>query len=1199
VFALLRAAMRVKGTGAGSRGVGVLVLLVMAAWGLVFASVPAFAAAPERPVNERVEGVTATTATLVGELSPHAAAGEGGEYVFRYRVSESECEGESELGGSALGFQGEEVKEPVTGLQPHATYTFCLVDRDLSGEAKGVHVSFETDPAAPEVAEGSESASSVTGSEATLNATVNANNEPTRYEFEYSTSHTGETLDAPVTTVAGSPPAAPLEGYGGQGVSAATGAVLAAHTTYFYRVVAENAQSEKEGKPAEGKVEQLTTAIPPEGPVTRPVKTFTATTATFEGVLNPGAVGEGGSYEFLYKDVANGAGCKGEDATPGEGAAEGKEVEVKTEVSPATDARLLEPNATYAVCLVAHNNAGEASPLGNEVVFTTPPAGPGIESVATPTVASDHATLEAVVNPENESTTGCVFDYGATTGYGSEVACEPASIGGSAGQPVAAKLAGLSSDTTYYYRLRVSTAAGESEEAGKFVTNSAVAGPPQSDCPNPGHAGLSDRLPDCRAYELMTPVDKGDAEDMFGEGAEPVPTGGDTAEGGYPDEDPAEEGDKFFLYTTAVFGEAPSSGQAGYVFSRTSHGWEATSLAFRNDGPQSIGSNAFFNPDFTDVAFRKAIGSLGNRAVTREGAVFGPPGGPYTEPSLFNNSPFETTNITPVGASTDFSRVFFDSEEHIPGTAATEQLPESNALYEYTEGHYSLVNEKEGKTTSPCGAISPAADTPVSPYNHAVSSDGSRVLFISPDPENEQCYKEHLVNESPPGSPPWGTFTGTPPQLYLRAGGHTIEASAPNTGVADPEGPEPVAYAGASADGSRVFFVTRGELTANDAGNQDPELYEYDVEKPEGERLTRISSGDTHNAVGNVGWVVPSEDGSTVYFTAVGQLAPGAPSLSYEYGGAETGPYNLYRYDTKTATTTYIATVTGRDWFEAEAGGIGSLNIRLPLDVRSDYETTPDGGYLLFASVENITGYDTTDPKHCEGNIGGQAGNGGCAEVYRYDAATGSVVCVSCNPDGALPTANALFDNNQKLHEVRAISDDGAYVFFDTKESLVPAASDEQPNVYEWHEGALSLISSGQDASPSVFLGTDSSGQDVYFGTHSQLVAQDTDSSGDLYDARIDGGFPVSQGSAACEGDACQSPPPAPEEQTPASLTFTGAGNLAAAAPPPAGKTVTKKAAKCKRGFVKKKVKKKETCVKQPKKRSKAKKASHNGRTGR
>ena len=97
--------------------------------------------------------------------------------------------------------------------------------------------------------------------------------------------------------------------------------------------------------------------------------------------------------------------------------------------------------------------------------------------------------------------------------------------------------------------------------------------------------------------------------------------------------------------------------------------------------------------------------------------------------------------------------------------------------------------------------------------------------------------------------------------------------------------------------------------------------------------------------------------------------------------------------------------------------------------------------------------------------------------------------------------------------------------------------------------GLRSLISSGKDPYPSFFLGSSADGANVFFGTHAKLVAQDTDSAGDIYDARICTEsapcFKAPAGETAqCEGGACQTPPPAPAEATPFSLTSSLAGNL-------------------------------------------------------
>ena len=61
-------------------------------------------------------------------------------------------------------------------------------------------------------------------------------------------------------------------------------------------------------------------------------------------------------------------------------------------------------------------------------------------------------------------------------------------------------------------------------------------------------------------------------------------------------------------------------------------------------------------------------------------------------------------------------------------------------------------------------------------------------------------------------------------------------------------------------------------------------------------------------------------------------------------------------------------------------------------------------------------------------------------------------------------------------------------------------------------------------------IGTDPAGSDVLFSTTEQLVPQDSDTQEDIYDARVQGGFPALAqpapcGSEACEGTPTQAPP--------------------------------------------------------------------------
>jgi hypothetical protein len=227
-----------------------------------------------------------------------------------------------------------------------------------------------------------------------------------------------------------------------------------------------------------------------------------------------------------------------------------------------------------------------------------------------------------------------------------------------------------------------------------------------------------------------------------------------------------------------------------------------------------------------------------------------------------------------------------------------------------------------------------------------------------------------------------------------------------------------------------------------------------------------------------------------------------------------------------------------------------------------------DGLHVAFTSAASPTptGYDNLDAKN----------DGPDEEAYLYDASTGKLRCVSCNPTGARPAGEEhetvwvsarLANQRIPLHAPRSLSDDGRRLFFESHEALVPTDTNGTWDVYEWEEagkgsctislptydeaseGCIELISSGQSPADSRFLDADPSGANVFFATQSSLIAADYGLT-DVYDARVDGGLPEpTLGGAECEGEACQSPPPPPPEQTPASSAFHGPANPGAKCP--------------------------------------------------
>jgi hypothetical protein len=262
---------------------------------------------------------------------------------------------------------------------------------------------------------------------------------------------------------------------------------------------------------------------------------------------------------------------------------------------------------------------------------------------------------------------------------------------------------------------------------------------------------------------------------------------------------------------------------------------------------------------------------------------------------------------------------------------------------------------------------------------------------------------------------------------------------------------------------------------------------------------------------------------------------------------------------------------------------------------------SPDGRHLLFGSHSGVGllsahgGVDYDHGHSCDTN-----GTNPCEELYVYDADAQQLRCASCNPSGAPATADAFLTVAFKSeggaestpHFEQAMSDDGRRVFFTTGEALVSQDTNGRRDVYEYdtRDRLVHLLSSGTDSSDSYFLGSSASGDDAFFATRSQLVGWDTDGNLDIYDARVGGGFPdPSPAKPDCVGDGCRgsftAPPAAP---SPGSAAIAGDGNVKATVHRSKPKS---KPVKCRRGFVRKRVRGKVRCVKKPTHR--ARKATH------
>ena len=386
-----------------------------------------------------------------------------------------------------------------------------------------------------------------------------------------------------------------------------------------------------------------------------------------------------------------------------------------------------------------------------------------------------------------------------------------------------------------------------------------------------------------------------------------------------------------------------------------------------------------------------------------------------------------------------------------------------------------------------------------------------------------------------------GCGSAGPPanEVWARVGGTTsFDVSASQCTRGDCNAPADATFQGAAKDGSRVFFTTTQQLVNGDT-DQTKDLYACDI--PSGTpapaagkanpcaAFRQISVAESGAAeVENV--FNPSEDGSTVYFTAKGVLASNEDALEEQ---ALPGSNNLYVWRIDAAhpngQVTFVARLNSEDLTEQQQ--------QVP-------QTTSDGRYLLFRTANRLLPTDTDT----------------AFDIYRYDADTGELTRVSVGNSGGSGN-NSKFDasilgrTGYELHP--AIANDGSVVFT-TSEPLSPLDGNGESDAYLWSAGRVSLITTGAVGGGSGTVAISGSGRDIFFNDSAQLTPSDLDIVGDVYDARIDGGFKFAP-KPGCVGEACQSPPSTPSP-TPTSPTngLNGEGNVKPPKP-------------CRKGMVRKK----------------------------
>jgi Tol biopolymer transport system component len=770
------------------------------------------------------------------------------------------------------------------------------------------------------------------------------------------------------------------------------------------------------------------------------------------------------------------------------------------------------------------------------------------------------ATLEANVNPQGLAVGSCQVEWGTSIAYGNTASCEPPAIpAGSVAVPIAVRLSGLQPGTTYHWRVAASDENGaESSPDNTFVF---LSGPSTAEvsqeCGNQAlrEANGSAALPDCRAYELVTPPHKNGASvALAGVLATIPPT-------------VSQDGSRLLGASLQCFGAAPSCNairvQTGvpYEFTRSPSGWESTALA--TPAGQFTAST---------VRLESAESSRQLLSVAQHAS----PPAPGREWFYARSSDGSLSPIGPVAAEPGDIETFTSYyDQDLAGTAdlshvvyLTEKFSfwpsldsGTHSLFEYAgeAEHPFLVAVTGGPGSTDligtCGVGRPGV---LDSDSATLSADGRTVFFI--------------VNSCPTGSGVNAGKSVPVSTLYARidgesAGARTVKISGPAPEPAcdsacQAQAPAAAQFVGSSSDGSMVYFTSTGQLT-NEATQGSQNLYLYrDLQEepgPTGDHLTYVSAGDTSGQGPQMqGVMAVSPDGSHIYFVAKGLLAGANGERAEPEGGAD----NLYLYDANARTTRFIATLPGKTGAETSQWAQGETVANV----------TADGRYLLFTSAGRLTPDATRDE--------------GPQQVYRYDAQRETLTRVSIGQRGfhdngnrgtggakIVPASRSVDYSNGRPPLNPSMSVDGSRVFFESPVGLTLGALDDAPingegalaeNVYEWEQdgtegcalaaGCVYLISDGHDLAQSALyqssavqlIGTDAEGKNVFFSTARPLVPADGDTGRDVYDARVGGGFTPAPTPVSCQGEACQGGPAAASIfAMPGSATLNGLGNLA------------------------------------------------------
>jgi plastocyanin len=322
------------------------------------------------------------------------------------------------------------VSAGITGLLANRTYHFRIVAQNAGGTSFGADRTFTTLTATGPPVVVPKPATLIASFSATLNGSLDPHGLVTTVHFQYGT-----------TTSYGS--TTPMQTQNGDTYRNIAPNIIGLNpnTVYHFRIVATNSAGTRFGG------DRTFTTLTPTGPpvvTTNPATLIASFSARLNAMVNPHGLNT--SFHFQY------------GTTPSYGLTTAPQSRSgNTFQTVGANVSGLTANTSYHFRVVASNAAGTTMSSDRTFTTLTPTGPPVVITNAASNVTPSSATLNGSLDPHGLSTT-VHFQYGTTTSYGSTTPMQ--SQNGNTYRNITANISGLTTHTTYHFRIVATNGAG-------------------------------------------------------------------------------------------------------------------------------------------------------------------------------------------------------------------------------------------------------------------------------------------------------------------------------------------------------------------------------------------------------------------------------------------------------------------------------------------------------------------------------------------------------------------------------------------------------------------------------------------------------------------------------------------------------------------------------------------------------------------